>query len=508
VSAPDASVVLSVRGVSKAFGGTQALDRVSVELQRGTIHALLGGNGSGKSTLIKILGGIHAADAGEIGIGDGVYDATSFTPARARALGLSFVHQQQSTFPELTVTENLAIGHGFQTDAAGRVRWRAMRRHAAQVLERFNVDAAPDTPLDRLRPATRTMVAIARALQDRERAHDGVLVLDEPTASLPGDDVELLLTALRRYAESGQTILYVTHRLEEVTQVADRATVLRDGQLVGSVEREQIDHEKLVELIMGRRLRSMDVRTDTRTAADPLLEVRDLAGGAARGVSLAVHPGEIVGLAGLLGSGRSTVLRLLFGASAVESGEIDLYGRPIRLTDPHHAKSVGIAYVPEDRGQAVFGNLSVTENLGVICAGSYYRGGRFHHREERQDTGELLSLYSIKAGSPKAQVSSLSGGNQQKLVLARWLREAPRVLLLDEPTQGVDVGSRLEIWELVRQAVDAGAGALVVTSDFEELPRVCDRALVMRRGRITRELAGEDLREDLLDQLTLTDRAA
>jgi ribose transport system ATP-binding protein len=506
-SRPVGAPVLRVTDVYKAFGGTQALAGVSFELAKGSVHALLGGNGSGKSTVIKILAGVYEADAGDLEFGDQRIDAPAMTPSRARDAGLRFVHQQQSTFPELTVAENLAIGNGFETGAIGRVRWSALHRRTAGVLERFHIDAKPRMLLGELNPAAQAMVIIARALQDQEGEHDGVLILDEPTASLPKAEVDLLLAALKRYAADGQTILYVTHRLEEVKAIADRATIFRDGHVAATVEASEMTHQGLVELIMGRKVEEiMSGLSDAARERDALVRVRGLSGGPIADASFDLGVGEIVGIAGLLGSGRSTLLRMLFGEAEVAGGTIELKGETIAPASPGDAISAGIAYVPEDRlRDAAFVDMSVTENLGITTTGRYFRGARLRHRSERTDAAELMERYAVKAAGPSAPFASMSGGNQQKVILARWMRRQPSVLLLDEPTQGVDVGARADIWQLVRKAVDEGATALVVSSDVEELPRVCDRVLVLREGRIITELSGPDLTEERLDHLLLAE---
>lgn len=497
--------VFRVVDVRKAFGGTQALDGVSFDLARGSIHALLGGNGSGKSTVIKVMAGVHQADGGELEAHGDRFDASTMTPARARDVGLRFVHQQQSSFPDLTVAENLIIGRGFGRGPVTRVPWRSVHKRAATVLERFQINAEPTTRLGDLGPATQAMVVIARALQDQEGEDEGVLVLDEPTASLPASEVELLLEALKRYAAAGQTILYVTHRLDEVLRIADRATVFRDGRVAGTIDRDELTHQALVDLIMGRRVEQILERSHEPAADKVILRATGLTAGPVRGASLTVHEGEIVGLAGLLGSGRSTVLRSLFGSVELEAGTIELDGRELRLTTPRDGVAAGIAYVPEDRlHEAAFPELSVLANLGMASTRTYFHRGRIRHRAERRDAKALVDLYLIKTSSIDAPFTAMSGGNQQKVILARWMRRAPRLLLLDEPTQGVDVGARAEIWQLVRQAVDAGAGTLVVSSDYEELSRVCDRVLVLRQGRVAAELRGSDLTEEHLDHLTWT----
>ncbi|MCW3002410.1 MAG: transporter related protein [Conexibacter sp.] len=494
---------LRVSGLAKAYGATQALRGASFDVHRGTVHALLGGNGSGKSTLIKTLAGVVPADAGEFTLAGVGYDATAQTPARARAGGLRFVHQQDSTFPELTIAENLAIGHGFETGFAGRVRWAQLRRRAQEVLARLEIDADPDDELGSLGSASQMMVAIARALQDQEGADDGVLVLDEPTARLPRHEVSLLLEALVRYARAGQTIVYVTHRLEEVIQVADRATVMRDGQVAGTLERSELEHERLVELILGEAGAKL-VATHARAAADATAEpgpvVLDAPGLGREGSSLQLRAGEVVGVAGLLGSGRTALLRRLFGMGSGAPTEVRIDGRPARLRDCGAAMSAGVAYVPEDRtADAAFADLSITENLSVATLPTYARWGRMRGRDEKAGARRLMSSFFVRAASEEAPLSSLSGGNQQKVILARWLQRDPRLLLLDEPTQGVDVGARAEIHALIRTTVDEGAAALLVSSDFGELVTACDRVLVVRHGRVVAEVAGTDLREDTLN---------
>ena len=505
----ETETVFRVIDLRKAFAGTVALAGASFELERGTIHALLGGNGSGKSTAIKIMAGVYQADGGQFEAGGNRFDATAMTPARARELGLRFVHQQQSTFPELTVAENLAIGHGFGRGPLSRVHWRSVFRRTAAVLERFQIKASPRDRLGSLGAATQAMVAIARALQDQEGEGEGVLVLDEPTASLPSSEVEMLLDALQRYAAAGQTILYVTHRLDEVTRIADGATVFRDGAVAATLGKDELDHATLVEKIMGRKVERALGGGRQAIEGEALLRVSGLEAGPVRDASFELREGEVLGIAGLLGSGRSSILRALFGAKPAGAGRIELGGEELQLAEPRQAMAAGIAYVPEDRlADAAFTELSVLDNCGITTAGRYFRRGHIRRRAERRDARELIAAFHVKAASLDAPFTSMSGGNQQKVVLARWMRRNPRLLLLDEPTQGVDVGARAEIWQLVRKAVDAGAGALVVSSDYEELSRACDRVLVLQQGRIAAELCDDDLTEENLDHLTWTTEAA
>ncbi len=488
-------------GVSKAFPGTRALDRVSLAIERGEIHALLGGNGSGKTTLIKAMAGVQPADEGTFSFNGNTFQARELTPALARAQRLHFVHQQPSTFGTMTVLENLAIGSGFVLGVGGRIRWREERRRAAEVLRRFHINAEPGQELASLGPATQTMVAIARALQHQEHADSAVLVLDEPTASLSAPEVKTLLGALRRYATAGQTILYVTHRLDEVSELADRASVLRDGRLVGTLERGELTPDRLAELIVGVALDNQTQQRDSVPGGLPVLSADRLAGGAVSEATLELHGGSITGLAGLVGSGRSTLLRMLFGAFSTTSGTIRLDGQPVELRSPTDAIARGIAYVPEDRRAAGFFDLSVSANIAAADVARYWRGGRLHHRDERKDTARLMDSFLIKAASPDAPLASLSGGNQQKVLLARWLRHQPRVLLLDEPTQGVDVGARLEIHSLLRKAAANGTAVLVASSDFEELCEVCDRIFVLRGGHTITQLAARETGAHQLNHL-------
>jgi ribose transport system ATP-binding protein len=500
-----ASAALSIDDVAKSYGSTVALGGVSFDVAKGTVHALLGGNGSGKSTLVKVLAGVVQADQGVLRIGGEKHDARLVTPAAARDAGFRFVHQQSSTFPDLTVAENLALGHGFERGVARAVNWRAQRRRAAAVLERFGIDADPRQPLSSLTAARQTMVAIARGLQDQEDDDRGLIVLDEPTASLPAREVDVLLEALRRYAGQGQTIIYVSHRIEEVLAVADAATVLRDGRVLATKPRHELSHGSVVELIAGRAVE--DARTTRRpgTASGAVvLESRGLRGGAVRDATFTLREGEILGVAGLLGSGRTTLLRLLFGVLQPEDGELRMAGEPVRLASSAAAMREGLALVPEDRQrEAGFADMSVAENLSMATVRSYWRGGRLRLGAERTDARELLKAYLIRAQSEQAPLSSLSGGNQQKVIVARWLRRNPRVLLLDEPTQGVDVGARAEIYSLIRNATAGGTAVVVVSSDLQELAGLSDRCLLLDRGRTAGSVSGPDLTHTHLNRMLL-----
>ena len=326
-------------------------------------------------------------------------------------------------------------------------------------------------------------------MQDREDADSGVLVLDEPTAALPPEEVELLLESLRRYAAAGQTILYVSHRLDEVLSVADRVTVLRDGKKVGTRDAQGMTEADLVELIVGRPLDRMFPDPTDAPDGDVVLSARGLVGGPLTGVSFDLHQGEVLGVAGLLGSGRSELLRMLFGAYPVSAGSITLGGREVRFATPSAAMQAGMAYVPEERhADALFQGDSVRHNMTAGGAGGYFSKLRFRHAAEKRDSAESIRKFLIRVAVDTQPVETLSGGNAQKVVLARWLRRQPAVLLLDEPTQGVDIGARAEIYALVRAATRAGTSVLLVASDPEEMVHVCDRVIVLRGGRIAADV--------------------
>jgi ribose transport system ATP-binding protein len=333
------------------------------------------------------------------------------------------------------------------------------------------------------------MVAIARALQDVDTAARCVLVLDEPTAALPATQVDLLLDGLVRHTTMGHTVLYVTHRLEEVSRVAARVTVLRSGVVVGVLDAPGLARDDLIELMIGGRLEAADDHDAVPTSrGSVVLDVRELSGGNVRSAGFALHGGEILGIAGLLGSGRSSILRMLSGVMARASGTIRIDGSAVRIRNPADARAAGIAYVPEDRREAAFEHLSVLENISMPSLAEYWRRARLRPGRERADVQDATHAFRITAASIDSPLASLSGGNQQKALLARWLRRRPRVILLDEPTQGVDVATRQEIYALLRGAVRQGAGAIVVSSEYEELEALCDRVLILRNGRIIGEV--------------------
>lgn len=490
-----AATVLSIEGLSKTFPGQRALADVSFDVRQGEVHALVGENGCGKSTLIKCLSGFHEPDAGGRITLNGHLVSAAATGERGDE-GMSFIHQELALVPSLSVLENLAMGRGFKTGPTGRIRWNEMADEARQVLTEFgHTEISPRTLVGRLSPAQQTVVAIARALEgvhDEGRGH--VLVLDEPTAALPTAETERLFAAIRQAVARGAAVIYVSHRLEEIFELAHRVTVLRDGRKVGTYEVASLDHATLVEHIVGQPIDAYYPSEPEATQGDTVLDVRDLSGAQVSDVSFSVREGEIVGVAGLLGSGRSELLRVLFGAQSRSHGTVELDGAPIDPRSPADAIRMGIALIPEDRREdAAFPEMSLEENVLVSDMRRYFRGGRLRKREGRRRLAELMEAYRIRPPSPQKRFYQFSGGNQQKAIMARWLPMGPRLIMLDEPVQGVDVGAKAEIYAAIERAAAAGSAVLIVSSDFEDLARVCHRVLIMRSGRLGGEISGAEL---------------
>jgi ABC-type sugar transport system ATPase subunit len=492
--------VLEVRGLSKSFGSVRALQDVDWELRPGEIHALLGENGAGKSTLIRILAGDHVRDAGELLL-DGAPVAFAH-PQEALAAGIAFVHQIPAFVPSLSITENLRLG--LPPERRGLIDWRAEHAAAAAALAEVGVHVDPRTRLEALGPHERQLVALARGLA----RHPRVLVLDEITAPLTEPEVELLHGVVRGLRDRGVAIVYVSHRLEEVLAIADRVTVLRDGRRVATEPMAGLTRRRLAELIVGRdvdELFARDARAGRATSDEPLLTVDRL--GRDGGVSLTLRAGEIVGLAGLAGSGRSRLLRCLFGAQHAEQGEMLLGGEPYAPRHPADAIGAGVGMVTEERLVDGFvDQLTVGQNITLPWLARFRRHGLLRLRQERTAATRLAERLRVRTPSVTARMAELSGGNQQKAILARWTAGDLRVLLLDEPTHGVDIGSKAEIYAIVREHAARGVGVVVASSELEELEALCDRVLLLRAGRAVGELRAEAItKEAVLHGLLLND---
>ncbi len=492
------AAALRLSGLSKTFGAAKALDDVSLELSRGEIHGLIGRNGSGKSTLIKVLSGYHVPDPGatlEIG---GVSVALPLPPGKAHSHGLAFVHQDLGLLADISVLENMRIGR-FATAPGWRIRWSAERRRVADALERFGVPVSPDTLVGDLREVDRALVAIVRAFIDLQQSDvDGILILDEPTAYLPRDSVDQLFSTVRSVAAAGTAVVFVSHRLDEVMALTERTTVLRDGKVVATVETTTSDEAGLIELILGGHLD--DFYPEPHHASSELaLRVTGLSGAVAHTVDLDVHVGEIVGLTGIGGAGYDEMPYLLFGASPARSGTVQIGSTTLDAGDltPRRVMAAGMAFLPADRQRnSGVGDLDLTQNVSLPVLSRYFHGGRLRHRTERTRAAELLVEYNVRPPSPDAPLGQLSGGNQQKALLAKWLQRDPPVLVLHEPTQGVDVGAKQDVFGRLRDAAEAGASIVLCSAEYEDLAHLCDRVLVFQNGRVAATLAGGDLTED------------
>jgi galactofuranose transport system ATP-binding protein len=492
--------LLELRGITKRFLGVTALSNVDFTVRAGEIHALLGENGAGKSTLIKVLTGVHVADGGSIRLA-GV-PLTAASPKEAEQAGISTVYQEVNLIPALSVAENIALGR--QPGRMGFVNWGAMRRHARDALARLELRIDVDAELGSLSVALQQMVAIARALDLKAR----LLVLDEPTASLDEKEVAELFTVMRRLRGEGFGIVFVTHFLDQVYAVSDRITVLRNGQLVGEYATRDLPRLALVSKMLGREVKDEAGRpalaaTDTATAAarPALLEARGLCRqGAVHPVDLTLRRGEVTGLAGLLGSGRTETARLLFGIDSADGGSIAMHANPVKIGSPRDAVRLGLAFCSEDRKtEGILPNLSVRENL--IFALQAKRGAwrTLSRAEQDKLCDHYIAALRIKTADAETPIKNLSGGNQQKVLLARWLATQPELIILDEPTRGIDVGAKVEIEQLITRLRADGLSVLLISSEIEEIVRNCSRVLVLRERRAAGEIAaGPDLTPERL----------
>ncbi|MDQ3906752.1 MAG: sugar ABC transporter ATP-binding protein [Acidobacteriota bacterium] len=496
----DSPPLLRMEGITKIFSGVVALDGVDFALERGEVHSLVGENGAGKSTLIKIMTGAYRRDGGRVALEGREVDFRS--PEDAQRAGVVAVYQEVNLLAYRTVAENIYLGR--EPRRAGLIDWKRMNRDAAALLERLGLDIDPAATLGDLNIALRQMVAIARGVSFGAK----VVVLDEPTSSLTEHEVSILYDVIRRLKSEGTGVVYISHRFDELYTICDRVTILRDGKLVGTRPLAGLDRLDLVCMMLGRAREELQSKGATgfgahheaKAGETPLLRAEDLTRGRRLDhVSLDVGRGEIVGLAGLLGSGRTETARAIFGADPVEDGKVYLEGEPLNLRSPNDAIDAGLAFLSEDRkAEGIIPELSVRENLTLAALPALSSLGVVSRQKQNEIVERFMKRLGIKAASADQKIRELSGGNQQKVLLARWLCKNPKFLIMDEPTRGIDVGAKAEIQSLVNELAESGLGVLMISSELEELVEGSSRVVVMRDGRRAAELRGGEISQDAI----------
>jgi ribose transport system ATP-binding protein len=480
---PEQARTLRLTGVGKSFPGVRALDNVNLEISAGEIVALVGENGAGKSTLVKILAGVHEPDEGSLEL-DGQRTRLQH-PDEARAAGISVIHQHFSLVPVLSVAENMFLGREPRLGVSGLMRRRTMRQEASSLLDELELGVDADAPVESLTVGQRQMVEVGKAMLGQA----WLMVMDEPTSALSNRERDQLYGLIERLVDRGVAILYISHKMEEIFHLAPRAVVLRDGRHVGQADLSATTEADLVEMMVGRQVDEVFPRTEAR-AGEVVLSVENLSdGGLLRDATFSVRSGEIVVLSGLMGSGRSEVLECVFGLSKFEGGKVEITGEELKHHSTHAVAARGVAFIPEDRHEAgIVPTMSTQHNLGLVWARGNSRGGIVSPRAERAVAESLIRQLNVRPPNPDNAVESLSGGNQQKVVLGKWLATDPKILLLDEPTRGVDVGAKSEIHRLVGELKTRGVAILMVSSELPEVLGVADRIVVMHEGRSVAEL--------------------
>ncbi len=492
------STFLRMEGISKVFPGVQALDDVTFEVAKGEIHALVGENGAGKSTLMKILTGAQPRDEGRIIMrGEAVEIAT---PSDAQALGISMIHQELSLIPYLTVGQNIYLGREPRSRIPGFIDWPTLYAQSQQLLDRLNVDVDARAEVQGLRIAQQQMVEVTKALS----LNADLIAMDEPTSALTKQETEVLFGVMHSLKAQGVSLIFISHRLGEVLEIADRVTVLRDGQLIGTVPIAELDEDSVVQMMVGRELGEMYPKAKMQRQELVLEAIGLHDGRELHGVDLKLHRGEILGIAGLVGAGRTALAETLFGIRPAVAGEVRVEERQVKHNSPREAIKMGMGFVPEDRKlQGLFMNMAVRENIVLSAMDKVARWGFVNFTKADQLAGEVVERLDIRTPSLRQRVRNLSGGNQQKVIIARWLTLKPRVLILDEPTRGIDVGAKAEIHALMSQLAQQGVGVLMISSELPEVMGVSDRILVMHEGRVTGEFTrGQATQDDIMRAAT------
>lgn len=490
------SLLLEMKGIQKSFYGNQVLHAVDFSLEKGSVHALMGENGAGKSTLMNILVGIHKRDGGTVKIEGEEVEIDS--PAMAQKLGIAMIHQELSSVVEMSVAENIFLGR--EPVKYGLIDYRRMYQQTKELLEMLHIDLNPRTKMGSLRVADQQLVEIAKAVSQNAR----ILVMDEPTSSITDREVENLYTIIRDLQERGTGIVYISHKMDEVYTITDKITILRDGESIATWETKEATHDMVVKAMVGRELTEQYPRREAEIG-EPILELKGLTRtGEFEDISLTLHKGEILGLVGLVGAGRTELMQALFGLTKLEKGEIILKGEKVELRKPADAIKRGIAYVTEDRkGEGLVLPMSIAHNTTLASMKEFSNKVFIRSKEEKKQTDEILQNLKVKMASPKLAVKNLSGGNQQKVVLAKWMMKDPDVIIFDEPTRGIDVGAKAEIYKLMNNFVSEGKAIIMISSEMPEAMGMSDRILVISNHRLSGELEKDEFSQDQIMKMAM-----
>lgn len=485
--------LLEMKEISKSFPGVKVLDGVQLNLKRGEVLALMGENGAGKSTLMKILGGIYQRDGGTIVVKGQTQE--NMTPDIAAKRGIAIIHQELNLIPHLSIMENIFLGREFTYGKSGFVNWSRMRTEAKRWLEQLAIDLDPATPVGELSVGQQQMIEIAKALSMQA----DILVLDEPTAALTNREIAALFDVIAALKRKGVGMIYISHRMEEIFQISDRITVLRDGRYVGTVRTAETSLDELVKMMVGREITDRFPKVEVKPGEERLRVENLTVRGKLSGISFSVRSGEIVGVAGLMGAGRTEMAKALFGAERIDGGAIFVDGKPVRISQPIDAIRAGIALVTEDRKEeGLVLPLSVRENIALPNLAKLSSLGVMNRRAEQALSDETIRRLLIKTAGGEQAAGSLSGGNQQKVVIGKWLATQPKILILDEPTRGVDIGAKKEIYDIMNRLAQEGVAILMISSELPEVLGMSDRVLVMHEGRITGSFSRAEATQELI----------
>lgn len=487
----EGNVKLKVSGIEKSFPGVKAVDGVQFEVREGSVHALCGENGAGKSTLMKIINGLYQPDAGSISV-DGK-EVTIHNPQQAKALGIAMIAQELNFVPELTIEENLFLGR--LPGSGAKVDWKAVRSHTKELLQAENLPFEPTQLMKTLSISEIQQLEILKALSLDAQ----IIIMDEPTSSISNKEVDHLFTKIAQLKAQGRSVIYISHKMDEIFKIADHVTILRDGTVVGSYPIEELDEESIIRLMVGRKLDNVYPKEEL-PVGETVLEVKDLSSqGVFKDISFNARRGEIVGFAGLVGSGRTEVMRALFGLDQFTSGEVLVDGKAVKITNPRDAIAAGMGMITEDRKRSgIVPVRSIMENGSLASLEKFFFSGRLHSGLEVETDKKYFDRMNVKAPSLNTLIQSLSGGNQQKVILAKWLMREPDVLIMDEPTRGIDVGNKFSIYELMQDIAREGKAIVIVSSELPELIGMCDRIYVMNQGTLTGELNRSEFDQEVI----------